>query len=175
MPLKIENTVVIEQIEIIRITARNKYTWARVDLDGKTGLVSITSDYGNWSHYWTAIGDLSLTAFCAKINRDYVAGKMMGSSRSVIDIDKTKHAIRKRILELRREGSFCATTARTEWHASDFINEGEYQTFLHHTEICEAWEYRCSMENPTWTNFWDRLWVPFIQPALFEIIEGEEP
>ena len=87
--------------------------WALCTVDDTTGVLSIVSDYGNWSHMWGTrhLGCPTLTHFLAKRppfasgTFDYYACKLLGPRENarVLDADETIKEWRKRLCARRLE------------------------------------------------------------------------
>ena len=96
------------------------YGWATVIVSDMTGMLSITSDWGNWSHRWNpahlGTPPPSLTEFIARGSYDYLANKLIpGGESTVLDIDETKLEWKREILRQRRANDIVASRARELW------------------------------------------------------------
>ena len=92
--------------------------WAVVVVSDMTGMLAITSDWGNWSHRWNPehLGAPSLTAFLARGSYDYLANKLIpGGETRVLDYDATRDEWKREILRRRRSGSLDRFRARELW------------------------------------------------------------
>lgn len=144
--------------------------WCKVRLQEDPGSVVILSDYGNWSNFWQpAHRSQKLPEFLAGLDADYAGGKFLGAGLDVYDEDRTRKTIAENILQSRREGDLSKDEARTHWNEIDLLDAG-FDAWCQETTLPDAWEwgYGTIME-PDWRNFWDRLWVPFVVPALREL------
>lgn len=167
-------TVKTETFVSTKIAARNKFGWAILSWD-EQGLVTLTSDHGQWTYYWTAIGSLTMPAFLAKIDRDYAGGKFLSSKEyRVADVEATVEAAKRQILELRREGEISEATARMEWNEVKLIgSDNSITTYIHNSSIPEVYECCRTMENPRWVRFWEKLWAAELRPELKRLAAEE--
>lgn len=99
--------------------------WAIFYVDHEWGALTITSDWGSWSHVWgggpkswghpTFLDFLSDRAGC-----DYLADKLSyGRTRDVVDVKRTRKELRDEVLRLRREDSIERHHARELWEEID--------------------------------------------------------
>jgi hypothetical protein len=144
--------------------------WARLLWD-KCGRVIILSGYGHWSYYWGDRGDYTVQEFLANLDIQYMGKKMMGTNLEEYDAEGTVQCVKEHITRDRRTGELDKEAARKMfdeigeygdfWDRHDFVEWGRDQQ--HYPDWYEfARESVCS----EWQNFWDRLWVPLIQPIL---------
>lgn len=90
-----------------RLADNEPFGWALCSVNDGTGELLITSDYGNWSHRWSAdpkhLGHPTLTHFLGeRAGEDYLAAKLLGR-RSCYEWDRaaTVREFRKRLAERR--------------------------------------------------------------------------
>lgn len=92
------------------------FSWAFLLINEEIGIVSIVSDYGNWSAVWMPKhhGRQSLKHFIAEGDCDYLAKKLMrDEDRRQFNCDRTIDRIKEQLLSSRRDGSIEADEARS--------------------------------------------------------------
>jgi hypothetical protein len=94
-------TVRCEKSTASRYTLRDKGWWADITVS-HDGFVNIQSDYGSYSYCWSAFGD-SIFKFLCQCDTDYLYHKFGGLLPREFNIKKTVQAIKKDILEHRKE------------------------------------------------------------------------
>lgn len=143
------------------------------------GQISIQSSFGTFAHSWNAIGDRSFTAFLRALHFDYFMTKTRDADYREFDLDTTVAAIRKAILEARREKSLDKEQAREAWEEIDGLatcSDDEFKhTLYYHGKILERvfggdWLSvpLGSRKNVSCVRFWEELW-----PALCAAWEAE--
>ena len=78
-----------------------KSDWAIVTISEAGGILSITSDYGDYSYNWPHRGGQPFKEFLLDIDTDYLLNKI--SSRSFLLVKETKEAWLKEIIQARKE------------------------------------------------------------------------
>lgn len=109
------------------IRCEPEHSWARVFMvegrrsDGSGwGQLSIVSDYGNFGHTWTAIGERSFRDFLCGLQFDYVMDKL---GRKRFDRDAAVKVARRNIIDKRRRWhEIDAAETRELYDAVDDIN-----------------------------------------------------
>jgi len=150
------------------IHAKDKHAWTRLLWD-EAGRVIILSDYGTWSHFWGYRGEgVSVEKFLSRLDQHYMGKKMLGASLMEFSLELTAQSIREHIKEMRQCGSLSRSEATGEWELSEQLKVGDmsFDSWMQETEFEDAWEFYCREMCSEWVNFWDRLWVPMIQPEL---------
>jgi hypothetical protein len=173
------STAKVTQTEISIV---DEGAWARVRYSEPASEVVILSDYGHWSYCgWGRHGRSSMAAFLAEINMDYAAGKFLGADSKVFDAEETVRYVRNHILECRREAGvrvrrksskMSPERARFEWELAEEISGRSYDTWAQQTSIDPYEISQARMVNPSWQNFWERLWEPGIRPELRRLAGG---
>ena len=169
-------TQTAEQIRIatfneIIVQNDNRCEWARLLWEESTGRVFLVTAWGSWSYCWTHIGEKTLQKFLGGLDIGYAGGKFLGSSLYEHSPESTLQAIRETILRDRREGGLTKAEAAEEWEHAERLEQGHYMDFR---EWCENSSMDCAYEFSrkemvgTWESFWNRIWVPKIQPILNE-------
>lgn len=164
----------VKTITETEISASDGHAWVKVLLQEDTGSVVILSDYGNWSNLWLPDHRPdNLPAFLARLDADYAGGKFLGVALLVYDEDATRKGIVEHILEARRTLETTKEQAREHYDDLGFLDQG-FDWWCGNTSLEDAWEWAPrTVMNHDWRNFWDRLWVPFVVPALCELGEVE--
>ena len=129
----------------------------------------ILSDYGHWSFWWGYRGDYSVPAFLAKLDIGYMGGKMMGVELYEYSETSTVQAIREHVIDYRHKWrSMSKEAARYEWDLAAELESGEIDLheWYSQTKLEDAYEFQRKEICSTWQCFWDRLWVPLVQPIL---------
>lgn len=160
-----------ESITMNSLVGRHKGEWVRLSWSDQTGRVWINSSYGDWSYCWNSIGNRTLAQFLASLDWHYMGKKMLGAAIDVPDDQETAKYVMKEICRMRREGEIEVDQARLEYdHAKDLLS-GDIcgHDWVRDSSLCEPWQYCQTVTNSDWKYFWERLWVPVIQPALKEL------
>ena len=159
----------VERVELVQITATVASAWVQVRLQESTGFVSIASDYGHWTYHWMpAHRHDSLGHFLAQIDSGYAGRKFLGARLDVYDFRKSSRRIKDEILADRRCGLLSKDKAASEWNLVVLLEEQGFDSWYFETSLQDAAEFHCTVMDPAWTNFWERLWLPEIRPALAE-------
>ena len=160
-------TVAKSTVELYKIRHTSGCYWADITIDanGRTGRISIASDYGSWSNYWGACGK-GFKSFLASINEGYVAEKFGAEPR--IDVEASAKSWRNRILESRREEHITDEEARDAWDEIEGLAmyghsqvEAELLQSNHLIEFLREWadydwfEYEPC---PRFARFWKEIW-----------------
>jgi hypothetical protein len=158
------------KVEFSEIYVRSENSeWCRI-LWREEGWVIILSDYGHWAYWWGYRGEgVSVPQFLSNLDRDYMGRKMLGADLMVFSLEETVKAIRAE-LACADDDSYEHELDLVEQLESGKISPGEWyeDTFmpdpyeLSRTEICSSW-----------SSFWDRIWVPLVQPMLRAECEKE--
>ena len=105
-----------------KVPAESCQGWGKFSLDS-SGYFSAVSDYGNYAFQWTSFGEgVDFREFLSSLDADYLMGKL--GRRDWYDGDATVLAIRKRVLELRRDRSITKDVAADVWAAIEDDLEG---------------------------------------------------
>jgi hypothetical protein len=109
-----------------------------------TGFFGAVSDYGNYSYLWNAHGREDFRLFVVGLEKswDYAATKLGGYEKNhVFDAEATAEAIRKEVLEGRRQESITLERAQ---------EEREYAEELERKNITiEQWAERTNLDDPS--------------------------
>jgi hypothetical protein len=170
-------TIIKSQIECYKLRSNNSEYWADVAIDakGKSGRISIASDFGGWQYYWGACG-CSFKEFLISLDIHYVAGKF-GEGRW-FDAEKTVKLYKELILQDRRREEITAEAARDMWTdlegLEDCNSESFYYEFTNSSALNEHFEDGpdyCYSVSPQFKAFWERVWPVFITELKKEIAE----
>lgn len=157
----------VGRISLVRMYARNDGPfsgWAYLWFDEVSGIVSIFSDFGNWSFCWPPRHrTASLGRFLSSLDWQYMGSKMLGASLYYSVPDESE--IKTSILKSRRSGAIGRYEARGEW---DLAESGcSIDEWFRETKLDVDVEYCLKQEvNPSWKVFWEEIWEPLIQPRL---------
>lgn len=105
--LKVTKTVV-EQFYL-----KKEPWWAAIFIDSDKLMLSIQSDYGDYSYRWTSVGK-SFKEFLLKIDDNYFMDKLSGG-KTEFDFDKTRKSIKLDIIRYRKSSDIDEETAREAW------------------------------------------------------------
>lgn len=142
----------------------------------------VHSSYGSWAYHWSHCG-CDGRQFLIDGSKDYIMGKLVRQEdRYVFDPKASERALRRHILEWRREGIIGKDTARQEYDAAcdldSFLSAEEFVEALQSNTalrvIEEPWDFCRSRMCPTLDQFWDKLWVQFTA-KLKEEMEDQTP
>jgi hypothetical protein len=89
----------------------NPSGWAIVFIDDETGVVSMQTDWGNYSYRWGSPGG-PLKEFLLKCDASYLIGKFAQGERDYFDQGETRKECLKRVLEKRRFRWITSSEAR---------------------------------------------------------------
>ena len=120
---------------------------ATIMIEESSGLLSIQSEYGHFSHYWGTSGRAKGNTFKQELLRfglDYVQNKL-GYNDNLgdwFDFDKTVKEIKRNIVESRKDGSIDSGKARTFWDEINELEEGnttsEFGSLIYETGLFEG-------------------------------------
>lgn len=154
------------------IYARNESrAWCRL-LYEDSGRVIILSDYGDCSHCWWCRGEgVSVPKFLAELEMDYMGRKMLGAAIEEYSHADTVKAIREKICFERSYEYLTKEEAREEWDRVGPLEENDipFDVWVSDTSLEDAYECRRTRTSRTWVNFWEKLWLPLIQPELAKL------
>lgn len=168
--------------------------WARFNIDGKLGALTIQSDWGDWQHVWGggpgSWGHPTFTDFLKdRAGCHYLADKLYygRDDRAVIDGDETRKRLFEKILRARRAEDIGKRTARDLWDAvEDVVDEIEDRPWGDHVwvvwrDACEEFgsiafseffhdvhELICSRPHPRMTFLTEQL-----LPLMVSYLRGE--
>lgn len=139
------------------------------------GLVCCNTDYGSYSYWWHAFGD-DIIAFLLQINTGYLLSKV--SPRDEYDGDETEKAIKRLIIQARRDGDLSREDAREEWDLigdTDLERSEGFALWLRDTRLdskhgfSDLWELARRGVNRQAAMFAERVWPRFCQMLRDEI------
>jgi hypothetical protein len=108
-------------------------------------MLAIESSFGGYSYAWGSPGT-DFREFLARLNVDYVLGKMVGRDE-VFDGEGTADAIRKEIRRMRRARECSKEEANAAWPESDFDSERDFDEWMRRDELfkdSEPWSFHAT-------------------------------
>lgn len=136
----------VTTIKVVRITpeGRDPITVTIDDFSPGKGQLSLSCFGLGWAHHWNAIGQRGLVQFILACDNDYLAGKLHHGPEYEFDLEGTRAALRKKIIEARRNDGINAEEARIH-----FDSVGElWQEDLMFGELAETYDVS-QLERPT--------------------------
>jgi len=173
----------MKKIEIIKTMTETyslrgkKCLWAKINLDcgNETVNVMISSDYGEFNHYWGSCG-MTPKEFLMQIDMYYGMGKLMGeSSMYEPDFKSRLKSFKEMIIEARKYNDITKDKAREAWqemlHIFDYCQNSDdiYYDRCYNSDAFEKILFDFdSIPNDTKikrkvTEFWEDIWIPFIE------------
>lgn len=165
-----------------------KCLWAKINLDcGKESVnVMISSDYGEFNHFWGACGK-NPKKFLTGLDWHYTMKKLMGGSDNLVEPDFAERlkSYKKAIIEERREDNISKSEAREYWkEMGDIFDYCQNSNDIYFSKVFESKGYKKvfydfeSIPNDTRIkaivkDFWDDIWTPFTEFLGTEIREEE--
>ncbi len=157
-------------------TIKPKQGWGIITLNAFTGTVDCQSDYGDYCHRWTSIGNSTLKEFICKIDFQYAMRKLAGKEDH-FDFYRTIIHMKRDVINLRKEGSLEKDEAAGIWkelkNLSHSDSSDEFYSNLEETIVQEIWpefyEYFYYDFQPQAYFFWIYIWLPFIDRIKKEI------
>lgn len=154
----------------------DKCLWAKINLDcGEESVnVMISSDYGEFSHYWGCCGE-NPKKFLTNIDMHYTMKKLMGNRDNMYEPDFEARLVsfKKLIIEARKYNDVTKEYARTAWmemlHIFDYCQNSNDIYFYRcinsyaFEKIFFDWEsipYETKMKKMV-IEFWEDIWIPF--------------
>lgn len=152
--------------------------WAKINLDcvGETVNVMISSDYGEFNHYWGSCG-CPPKKFLCDIDMHYGMGKLVGGTSKLYEADFSKRimSFKKVIIEARQLNDITRGQARTAWmemlHIFDYCQNSN-DIYLDRTYNSEVFNdiffdfYSIPQDDKikkSIVDFWEDIWIPFTQ------------
>jgi hypothetical protein len=144
------------------------------------GVLSILSDYGNWSYAWPHHGRTSFKHFLVELGRDtdYLIGKLSGA-KTVFNADKSKQLIFEIIRERRRDGALTKEKAREAYDELESVAadcSGSEDLFLERLMTTIPWLYEYCCDGLTVrehdsgiVSFVKRVWPLFVAEIQKEL------
>jgi hypothetical protein len=163
-----------------------KCLWAKINLDcGKQSVnVMITSDYGEFSHYWGSCG-MNPKKFLTTIDMHYAMKKLMHGTDNLYepDLDERLKSFKKLIIEKRLYNDITKHEARVAWNRIINIigscadeeyfhqcaNSDEFEKIIFDWEMIPMDDKIKSMV----VEFWEDIWLPFTEFLKDEIKEQQ--
>jgi len=147
--------------------------WADITLREwpEGGSFMCQSDFGEFSHIWGSIGKRSFTEFLCGLDKDYFLKKTCPKDYLVHAHQETCKAIKKDIIQIRKELYITPENARTCWDECTEL-ESELcvgvEAFFHYFSATNAFEILYHGDysavptrqryNPRCDAFWEKVW-----------------
>lgn len=154
--------------------------WADITLDvlGKQGRISISSDYGNYANFWGSCG-CGFKNFLTGLDQWYAANKFRADQW--FDLESTIKGYKKTVLFSLREEHIKAEKARDIFNEikelegcsgeSEFVsqmwNSNELMRFF------DGCPEMSRTTTPQFRKFWETIWPVFIDQLKVEISEEQ--
>jgi hypothetical protein len=140
----------------------DKGRWLATIVIADDGYFSTVSDYGNYAYWWTG-AEMEFRAFLAKLDADYIIGKLKPGHE--YDGDETLKSVKKRICEDRRKLRIDCVKAREEWELldehSDLSDRDSFVLWMQETKLEDIWGISATMRDPQASMFAERVWPVF--------------
>jgi hypothetical protein len=162
----------IEKSQVTKYEVRIGREWASIVIDdhgfGKGGRIFISSGWGDWTNYWCCPGDRSFISFLADLDIGYFAGKV--KMDRWFDDTGTIKALKDELDELHEwdrisEEDYDDAKMELEIFGHTSVDE-LYVSIRDSIILSEHFMYDCPIVydiDPSFSNFWDRIWEPFIK------------
>ena len=159
------------------LTVRANGSWVDLLWSEPSLRAIILSDYGDWSYRWQSIGSSSLSGFLASLDCDYMGNKMLGDQMLQVDTPATCLAVKEIIDEMEAYGDLSGDRLDNERDLLAELETGDMplDAWGVQTSLPEIFSLVRHKMTPVWMGFWERLWVPYVQPALLRVDEGDVP
>lgn len=140
----------------------------------------VHSSYGSWAYHWSHCG-CDGRQFLIDGSKEYIMGKLVPQQDLyVFDPKASEKALRRHILEYRRDGALSKGKARSMYDAccdlDSFLTSEEFVSVVQDCEglswIREPWDFCRTRMCPTIDQFWDKLWVQ-LTAQLKEELDNE--
>lgn len=136
--------------------------WSEIMLIESTGLVSIASDYGSWSYFWSHHGCKSLKHFLLQIDKHYAWEKFTNAKRTY-DHYKTVQDLKEVITQRHIDGLISKDKADNLLFCADSADSAE--DLVRDNDLCEELGFVAAYlhyeMDAQFSMFYDRLWTPF--------------
>jgi len=161
-----------------------KCLWAKINLDcgDESVNVMISSDYGDFSHYWGRCG-MNPKKFLTTIDMHYAMKKLMHGTDNLYcpDSNERLKSFKKLIIEKRKYNYITKEEARIAWNRiiriinrtgdndevyfNECFNSEEFENIIYDIESIPM---DTKMKNMV-IEFWEDIWLPFIEYLKKEI------
>jgi hypothetical protein len=149
--------------------------WPRDD-GGSSGYISVVGSFGCFGHYFGNTGG-DFRDFLCGCDKWYLSGKFFGTEARVFDSDKTAEALKRLVIERRRDGSIERDEAREMFDAvkdaDGYNSEEAFFMFLsdrfpkfYQWEIYGLGE---RVMNPQAEGFFSDIWPGFVAEMRREL------
>lgn len=149
--------------------------WAVVFLDSM-GVLSTVSDWGNWGYRWSNWGHEDFRSFVLSLRADYLTEKF--APGRVFSGSKTAEAVRRHIVENRKDRTFSKEQAQEEWDLIEeytpFNDAADFDDWIGRTKLEEPWFFATLANHPMAESFCARV-LPRLKDAIRAELAAEQP
>lgn len=133
-----------------------------------SGRLIILGSYGNWTFYFSHIGDRTIEEFLSQTDDQYLGSKLLGNEYLVLDLEST-------VLTLKEMMDFTIadeSKKQTEIHMIELLSDGDisFDMYAAESNIPDVWESGEYKVNPMWKQFVLKFWNPLVKPRFEEYI-----
>jgi hypothetical protein len=173
------SNVIVNRVIATQYNLRGPGWWATIVIE-KSGCVFIQSDYGDYAYRWSSFGD-DIRKFLCSCDTHYLYGKFGGQLPREFNTPKTIKAIKKDLIEYRRNSYPSAKHAREIWdqiHSRINLNYTDADEFFHdimdHTDVMEIYSGDpTSVPIHTDPNFQLDSFLKLIWPEFIKYLQEE--
>jgi hypothetical protein len=174
-----------------RYDVRAKGEWATIcvrewqrDDENKyhAGEILIHSSFGSWGNTWTACSN-RFKQFLTHCDFDYTFGKFMGHALRVFDGEGSTKAMRRKVIEERKQRNLFKEEAGWLWGRLDDVDETSIESWVRSIEeiardtdsraikelLSEPWYTAADRYDASAVGFWRDLWPEFVASLKQEI------
>ena len=162
--------------EVYYVKTDSDFSWGIIVVDEHTGLFIAYTDFGTFSHHWSAPGEKGLKHFLTDIDYSYAMGKFRGGDRgTVYDAAEAVKNIKRAIISNRHHRFISKDTARKAWETLRYADDYSYtkdtlQVWVRDQDsILDAighdeWWYSVDgrVKDPQCVAFWNDIFIPFV-------------
>lgn len=139
------------------------FGWIVAHVSDATGVLSIASDWGNWSYRWNTqhLGHPTLTEFLLAGDIHYIANKLIAYGRDrYANLDKTRKVFRETVCASRRAKLLSRAAAQELWSEISLWEGGELPGEF-------TWEDVVFEDTPEFMNLKE-----IVLPALLDVMRS---
>lgn len=133
-----------------------------------SGRLIILGSYGNWTHYFSHIGDSTIEQFLSQIEDKYLGRKLLGEDYLVFDLDSTVSTL----MEASDLVFADSQEKENELRLIDLLSNEDisFDMYAAESNIPDVWESQEYKVNPMWEQFVSKFWNPLVKPRFGEYI-----